>query len=181
MPKPTSLRTTTGVPEAEPTRLTRAAGVPTADAFLDVVKRSRLVPSPRHDRDAGSFLERPLGAFVATSASGQFDTADDSSSDVSLGFLQPSDKSGCLGTLGQYGVVELVGRGGKGLVLRAHDPKLIRVVTIKVMAPELATNAMAVKRFLREAQAAAAVVHEHVVTIHTSNDGYCPGVASSSP
>ncbi|HUG66658.1 MAG TPA: serine/threonine-protein kinase, partial [Pirellulaceae bacterium] len=128
----------------------------------------------RHDRDAGSFLERPPEAFVATIASGQFDTVDENVGDCSLDFLQPSDKPGCLGTLGPYEVVELVGRGGMGLVLRAYDPKLNRVVAIKVMAPELAANAMAAKRFLREAQAAAAVSHDHVVTIYAINDVHRP-------
>ena len=102
----------------------------------------------RHDNDAGSFLEQPLAAFVATIAGSPFDTVDEAAGGVSLEFLQPSEKPGCLGTLDQYGVVEVVGRGGMGLVLRAHDPKLNRVVAIKVMAPELAANAMAVKRFL---------------------------------
>ena len=53
-----------------------------------------------------------------------------------------------------------------GIVLRAFDEKLHRVVAIKVLAPQLATSATARKRFVREAQAAAAVSHEHVVTIH---------------
>jgi hypothetical protein len=51
---------------------------------------------------------------------------------------------------------------------------LNRVVAIKVMAPELAANPMAVKRFLREAQAAAAVSHDHVVTIHAIHEDNRP-------
>ena len=140
----------------------------------DVRLRAEIEGLLLHDRDAGSFLERPPAAFVATIASGQFDSVDESGDDLSLDFLQPSDKPGCLGTLGPYQVIELVGRGGMGLVLRAHDPKLNRVVAIKVMAPELAANTMAVKRFLREAQAAAAVAHDHVVTIHAINDVHRP-------
>ena len=53
-----------------------------------------------------------------------------------------------------------------GVVLKAFDEKLHRVVAIKVMAPQLATSATARKRFTREARAAAAVSHDHVVTIH---------------
>src|SRR5204863_10215328 len=53
-----------------------------------------------------------------------------------------------------------------GIVLRAFDAKLHRVVAIKVMAAQLATSATARKRFTREAQAAAAVSHDHIVTIH---------------
>src|SRR5262245_47098236 len=68
--------------------------------------------------------------------------------------------------LGHYEVREVVGRGGMGVVYKAFDPKLHRVVAIKVMAAELATSAAARQRFAREAKAAAAVAHEHVVTIH---------------
>lgn len=93
---------------------------------------------------------------------------------TSLDFLEPSDKPGCLGRLAGYEIVGLEGRGGFGIVLRAFDPKLNRVVAIKVMAPELASNPMAVRRFLREAQAAAAVSHDHVVTIHAIEEQHCP-------
>lgn len=125
--------------------------------------------------DAGSFLEQPADVgFAPTIATGEFDTVDDGSGEISLDFLQPSDKPGCIGLVGQYEVVEVVGRGGMGLVLRAHDPKLNRIVAIKVMIPELAANAMAVKRFLREAQAAAAVSHDHVVTIHAIEEDNKP-------
>jgi WD40 repeat protein len=84
----------------------------------------------------------------------------------SLDFLTPSQKPGSLGRLGHYEVLEVVGQGGMGVVLRAFDEVLHRVVAIKVMAPHLATNATARKRFIREAQAAAAVRDEHVVDIH---------------
>src|SRR5262245_18540472 len=53
-----------------------------------------------------------------------------------------------------------------GVVLRAFDEHLDRTVAIKVMAAHLATNPTARKRFSREARAAAAVTHDHIVTIH---------------
>ena len=53
-----------------------------------------------------------------------------------------------------------------GVVLKAVDPSLDRVVAIKVMAPHLANNATARKRFSREAKAAAAVLHPNVIPIH---------------
>jgi WD40 repeat protein len=84
----------------------------------------------------------------------------------SLDFLAPSRKPGSLGRLGHHEVMEVVGQGGMGVVLRAFDEVLHRVVAIKVMAAQLATNATARKRFIREAQAAAAVRDEHVVDIH---------------
>lgn len=89
---------------------------------------------------------------------------------VSLDFLQPSQRPESLGAIGGYDVLEVVGRGGMGIVLRAVDAKLNRVVAIKVLVPELAGNPQARRRFLREAQAAAAVCHDHVVTIHGVDD-----------
>lgn len=83
-----------------------------------------------------------------------------------LDFLTPSAKPGHLGRLGHYEVMEVIGRGGMGVVLKAFDEKLHRVVAIKVMAPALASSATARKRLIREAQAAAAVRNEHVIDIH---------------
>src|SRR5438105_5036172 len=80
--------------------------------------------------------------------------------------LSPPRVPGHLGRLGPYEILEVLGRGGMGIVLKAHDEKLHRAVAIKVMAPQLAANASARKRFLREARAAAAVRNQHVVDIH---------------
>ena len=78
----------------------------------------------------------------------------------------PGSSRRCLGRIHQYEVLEEVGRGGMGVVLKALDPGLHRVVAIKVLAPQLAVSGTARKRFTREARAAAAVGHENVVTIH---------------
>jgi eukaryotic-like serine/threonine-protein kinase len=86
--------------------------------------------------------------------------------DHSLDFLGLAESPGTLGLLGPYEVTEVLGRGGFGVVLRAFDPGLGRAVAIKVLAPQLATSAAARSRFAREAKAAAAVVHDHVVAIH---------------
>src|SRR5207248_7730435 len=82
-----------------------------------------------------------------------------------------SQRADALGRLGHYEVLDLVGRGGMGVVLRAFDEVLHRVVAIKVMAPQLATSATARRPFLREARAAAAVSHDNVVTIHAVEEG----------
>jgi len=92
-----------------------------------------------------------------------------------LQFLTPSDKPGALGKLGQYEVLEVLGWGGMGVVLRAFDPVLHRPVAIKVLAAELAAHGSARKRFAREARAAAAVSHDHVVPVHAVDpDGNPP-------
>jgi serine/threonine-protein kinase len=83
-----------------------------------------------------------------------------------VSFLRPADRPGLLGLLGPYEVQEEIGRGGMGVVLKALDPELNRVVAIKVLSPCLAASPTARRRFVREAQAAAAVRHEHVVAVH---------------
>jgi hypothetical protein len=86
--------------------------------------------------------------------------------DIWLDFLAPSDDHQALGRLGGYEVLGVLGRGGMGIVLKAFDPALDRMVALKVLSPALAASGAARHRFAREARAAAAVVHEHVVAIH---------------
>ena len=80
--------------------------------------------------------------------------------------LAPPSHPEMLGRLGRYEVERLIGSGGMGLVFKAHDSELNRPVAIKLLAPHLADNGSARQRFAREARAAAAVVHPHVVPIH---------------
>ncbi|MFO0818298.1 MAG: serine/threonine-protein kinase [Pirellulales bacterium] len=81
-------------------------------------------------------------------------------------YLAPPSHPELLGRLGRYEVERWIGAGGMGIVLKGFDPELNRPVAIKVLAPHLAANGAARQRFAREARAAAAVVHEHVVAIH---------------
>jgi hypothetical protein len=80
--------------------------------------------------------------------------------------LQPTDRPGFLGRLGPFEVRRLVGRGGMGLVFEGLDPVLGRPVAVKVLSPLVAAGPEARERFFREARAAAALTHEHIVTIH---------------
>jgi serine/threonine protein kinase len=76
------------------------------------------------------------------------------------------------GQLDDYEVTRVLGQGGMGLVFQAFDPALRRWVAIKVLAPNLASDPVARRRFEREAQAAAAVRHEHVITIHAVREAH---------
>jgi uncharacterized protein (TIGR03067 family) len=91
-------------------------------------------------------------------------TEDDESHDLS--FLTPSTRPDSLGRIGHYEVLQVLGKGGFGIVFRAFDDVLQRVVAIKVMAPQLAATSPARKRFLREARMSAQVRHEHVVQVY---------------
>ncbi len=90
-------------------------------------------------------------------------------------FLESPNHPEMLGRLGRYEVERVIGAGGMGIVLKAHDSELNRPVAIKVLAPHLCNRGAARKRFEREARAAAAVVHEHIVAIHNvDSDGKTP-------
>ncbi len=91
-----------------------------------------------------------------------------------LHFLAPATRPDSLGRLGHYEVLEVLGRGGFGIVVRAFDQVLERVVAVKVLAPELAAAPAARRRFLREARTAAQVRHEHVVQIHAVEEQPLP-------
>jgi eukaryotic-like serine/threonine-protein kinase len=80
-----------------------------------------------------------------------------------------------LGRLGRYDIEKVIGSGGMGIVLKAHDSELNRPIAIKVLAPHLSNVGAARERFAREGRAAAAVVHEHVVAIYNVEaDGALP-------
>jgi serine/threonine protein kinase len=94
-------------------------------------------------------------------------TVADKGAPFALDFLDPAADSEHLGRLGPFAVTAVLGRGGFGVVLKAFDAALNRHVAIKVLAPYFASSGAARKRFAREAQAAATVVHPHVVPIHS--------------
>ena len=69
-------------------------------------------------------------------------------------------------TLSHYRIEHLIGQGGMGVVYRAIDTRLGRVVAIKVIAPGAAGDRDRRDRFLKEARAASALNHPNIVTIH---------------
>ncbi len=69
-------------------------------------------------------------------------------------------------TLGNYQILEEIGRGGMAIVYRAYQPSLNRQVAIKVLPPHFTFDRQFVERFLREAQAAASLRHPNIVVVH---------------
>jgi serine/threonine protein kinase len=124
----------------------------------------------KHHAAAGNFLDAPPKELQKTFGSCDGDTVESGSTDRLLEMLAPCDKPGRIGQLGPYEIIEVIGRGGMGVIVRACDPKLNRNVAIKLLAAAGRPSPGALKRFLREAQATAAVDHDHVVTIHAVND-----------
>lgn len=72
-----------------------------------------------------------------------------------------------LGWLRAYEVLEVIGIGGMGLVLKAYDHELQRLVSIKTLRQHLTGSVSAKQRFLREAQLAARVKHRNIVEIYS--------------
>ena len=67
---------------------------------------------------------------------------------------------------GRYRLVEMLGRGGMGEVWRTHDTATNRLVAIKLLAPHLADDDRVVRRFRREAEAAAGLNSPHIIPIY---------------
>jgi serine/threonine-protein kinase len=130
------------------------------------VSWSELVPQLGQPHQAEPALLRAIEQLGAESATMDPPTQPPPADERSLDFLNPSENPGHLGKLGHYEILKVIGRGGMGVVLKAFDPALHRIVAIKVLAPQLALSALARKRFVREGQAAAAINHDNVVTIH---------------
>ncbi len=118
-------------------------------------------------------LGRDIASLLGADEFGDSVPGHDESSmtDFIIEHLEPSDSPNALGQLGGYDVLEVIGRGGMGVVLKAYDRELKRLVAIKALAPHLAHSPLARKRFAREAQAAAAVVNLHVIAIHQVQPG----------
>jgi serine/threonine protein kinase len=81
--------------------------------------------------------------------------------------LTPSENPAAIGRLGKYDILQVLGHGGMGVVLRGYDVELRREVAIKTLNHALSASAVAKRRFMREARAAAAVNHPRVVTIYS--------------
>jgi hypothetical protein len=68
--------------------------------------------------------------------------------------------------IGKYEVIERIGRGGMGMIFKAHDPVLDRPVALKVISSEIEVTDELRARFFREAQACAKLSHPNIVTVY---------------
>src|SRR5580698_8678981 len=80
--------------------------------------------------------------------------------------LSPPQSADEIGRIADFRVLGLLGIGGMAAVFEAEDTQLKRRVALKILHPAIAARPGSTERFLREARSAAALKHEHVVTIH---------------
>jgi serine/threonine protein kinase len=92
--------------------------------------------------------------------------------DGDLDFLAPPQGPGEIGRMGPYRVLKVLGTGAMGIVLLAEEIALQRQVALKVMKKAQAVHEVNRKRFLLEARAAAAIEHDHIVTIYRVDEDH---------
>jgi serine/threonine protein kinase len=150
----------------------------------DTGLRSRVEALLRAYDQPDSLLDHPAiapandpTATEALYASAAGDRTAMNADEEALSFLTPSARPDSLGRIGHFEVLQVLGQGAFGIVFRAFDEMLQRVVALKIMAPQLAATSPARKRFLREARSSAQIRHENVVQVYEIGEQPLPYLA----
>jgi serine/threonine protein kinase len=124
----------------------------------------RLIQAPLDSGGTESASSSARGA-ADRDAKPTFETAS-AAREGDLDFLSSPQGPGEVGRLADFRVLKVIGTGAMGIVLLAEETTLNRQVALKVMKKSQAAQESNRVRFIREAQAAAAIEHDHIVTIY---------------
>ncbi|WP_339749013.1 serine/threonine-protein kinase [uncultured Rubinisphaera sp.] len=153
------------------------------EAFLqekcgdDLTARQRLDKLLHAVDHATDFLEEPAVAQIDVAeileseekAAAMSEQSENDPSNQNFKFLKPSEDPEVMGLIDRFEVRSVVGKGGMGIVFKARDPELDRIVAIKVLhedkIPPFALAASR-KRFIREARSMATFHSDYVIRVH---------------
>ena len=123
-------------------------------AFLDQACRGD--EALRQEVESLLALEQPAESFIETPA---IEAA-------ARGIAEDRARSMVGRQMGGYQILSLLGAGGMGEVYKAKDTRLNRIVAIKVLPADRVSDPERKRRFIQEAQAASALNHPNIITIH---------------
>lgn len=149
------------------------------DSMLENARKLRSeAETSLFDQTVDTDYNDPKGKTLIVSPSRDAKPSQTDATGEDLGFLHPPIQPNDLGCLGGYRVIEVLGVGGMGLVFRAVDAKLDRMLALKAMKPSIAIRPTAKDRFLQEAKATAAIEHDNVIQIYeVGEDNGVPYIA----
>jgi serine/threonine protein kinase/Leucine-rich repeat (LRR) protein len=138
----------------------------TEDTLLETIRAGNTKVNAPERAAVQRLIDRLLQLGSSSAIDATATSSGTSASSERYDFLAPPQGADELGRLGSYRILKVLGSGGMGIVFQAEDVSLKRRAALKVMKPDSVSDADARERFLREARAAAALEHEHIVGIY---------------